>query len=69
MKLYWRFFETRDESFPYSEKVPPPQGLWQIYGVDLPDAVLQKLYFENAARLIPDVAEKVRRFQSKAESK
>ena len=69
VKLYWRFFETRDESFPYSEKVPPPQGLWQIYGVDLPDAVLQKLYFENAARLIPDVAEKVRRFQSKAESK
>ena len=55
LQLYWRFFETRDESFPYSEKVPPPQGLWQIYGVDLPEEVLRKLYFENATRLIPGV--------------
>ena len=69
VKLYWRFFETRDESFPYSEKVPPPQGLWQIYGVDLPDDVLQKLYFQNAAKLIPCVAEKVQRFQADAASK
>jgi predicted TIM-barrel fold metal-dependent hydrolase len=41
LRLYWRFFETRDESFPYSEKVPPPQGLWQIYGVDLPDDIFR----------------------------
>lgn len=55
LHLYWRFFETRDESFPYSEKVPPPQGMWQIYGVDLPDDVLKKVYFANAEKLIPGI--------------
>ena len=69
VKLYWRFFETNDENFPYSEKVPPPQGLWQIYGVDLPDEVLQKIYFANAAKLIPGVAEKLQKFRSLQEAK
>lgn len=63
IRIYWRFFETRDESFPYSEKQPPPQGSWQIYGVNLPEDVLRKLYFENAARIIPGVAERVSTFQ------
>ena len=65
LDIYWRFFETRDESFDYSEKAPPPQGFWQIHGIDLPDSVLQKLYFENAVRLIPGVAERVKRFRAK----
>jgi predicted TIM-barrel fold metal-dependent hydrolase len=56
--LYWRFFETRDESFPYSEKIPPPQGMWQIYGVDLPPEVLRKVYHENAVKLIPGIEER-----------
>ncbi|KAA5540959.1 amidohydrolase [Roseiconus nitratireducens] len=69
LRLYWRFFETRDESFPYSEKVPPPQGLWQIYGVDLPPEVLRKLYHENAAKLIPGIAPRLRAWrQTAAES-
>lgn len=59
LQINWRFFETRDESFDYSEKTPPPQGLWKIYGVDLPDDVLRKLYHENAAKLIPGVAERI----------
>ncbi|MFU7557376.1 amidohydrolase family protein [Stieleria sp. JC731] len=63
-QLYWRFFETRDESFPYSEKIPPPQGLWTIYGIDLPDDVLQKLYYKNAARLIPGVEERLQKYRS-----
>jgi predicted TIM-barrel fold metal-dependent hydrolase len=67
LQINWRFFETRDESFDYSEKTPPPQGIWQIHGVDLPDDVLRKLYFENAARLIPGVAERVRTFQARIE--
>ena len=62
VRLYWRFFETQDESFPYSEKVPPPQGLWQIHGVDLPEEVLRKLYCENAAKLIPGIAERIENF-------
>lgn len=63
LQLNWRFFETRDEYFPYSEKVPPPQGLWRIYGVDLPDDVLRKLYYENAAKLIPGVAWRLEQFR------
>ncbi|QDS96579.1 Amidohydrolase [Roseimaritima multifibrata] len=60
VRYYWRFFETRDESFPYSEKEFPPQGFWRIYGVDLPDEVLKKIYRDNAARLIPGVAERLK---------
>ena len=61
MKLYWRFLETEDEYFPYSEKEPPPQGLWNIYGVYLPEEVLAKIYRENALKLIPDLREKYER--------
>ena len=52
VRLYWRFLETEDEYFPYSEKPFPPQGLWNIYGVNLPDEVLRKVYHENAARIV-----------------
>jgi predicted TIM-barrel fold metal-dependent hydrolase len=53
--LYWRFLETFDENFPYSEKDFPPQGLWNIYGVGLPDEVLQKIYSANALHLLPSL--------------
>ena len=59
VRLYWRFLETFDENFPYSEKDPPPQGLWNIHGISLPDDVLKKIYHENAAKLIPGVKEKL----------
>jgi predicted TIM-barrel fold metal-dependent hydrolase len=59
IRLYWRFLETQDEYFPYSEKEFPPQGLWNIYGLYLPDPVLRKVYHENAARIIPGVKEKL----------
>ena len=62
LALYWRFLETRDEYFPYSEKPFPPQGLWSIYGVELPDEVLRKVYHENACRLIPGVRERWEKF-------
>jgi predicted TIM-barrel fold metal-dependent hydrolase len=61
VRLYWRFLETEDEYFPYSEKEFPPQGFWQIYGVNLPDDVLRKVYAENAARIIPGVKERLER--------
>ncbi|MCM2371468.1 amidohydrolase family protein [Aporhodopirellula aestuarii] len=67
LNLYWRFFETRDEYFPYSEKSPPPQGLWQIYGIHLPDEVLRKIYFENASRLIPGVKWRIEKFRELAQ--
>lgn len=59
LALYWRFLETRDEYFPYAENAFPPQGFWRIYGIDLPDDVLKKVYSENAARIIPGVKERV----------
>ncbi len=55
---HWRFLETYDEYFPYSENEFPPQGFWRIYGVGLPDDVLKKVYYENAERLIPGVRER-----------
>lgn len=59
IRYYWRFFETHDESFPYSEKVPPPQGMWQIHGLRLPEDVLRKIYHQNAAKLIPGIAQRL----------
>ncbi len=64
LSLYWRFLETFDEYFPYSEKAFPPQGFWQIYGIGLPDDVLKKVYHENAARIIPGVHERLQAFQN-----
>ena len=49
--LYYRFLETDDEYFNYSPAQPPPQGRWQIYGINLPDDVLQQVYASNARRI------------------
>ena len=64
LKSYWRFLETDDESFDYSEKDPPPQGLWRIDGMRLPDEVLQKVYHGNAIKLIPAAGKLVQKFES-----
>jgi predicted TIM-barrel fold metal-dependent hydrolase len=63
VRLYWRFLETEDEYFPYSEKEFPPQGFWNIYGIHLPDEVLRKIYQENAARIVPGVRERLERLR------
>ena len=47
---YWRVFETKDEYFDYYRNY---HAFWKLYGIDLPDPVLKKLYFENALRLTP----------------
>ncbi|MCH2211695.1 MAG: amidohydrolase [Fuerstiella sp.] len=52
---HWRFLETWDEYFPYEDNPFPPQGMWNIYGIGLPDEVLKNVYYRNAARLIPGV--------------
>ncbi len=51
-EIYFRFLETEDEYFDYAPAPIPPQGRWRIYGVGLPDSILRKVYFENAARLL-----------------
>lgn len=49
---YWRVFETKDEYFDYYRRY---HAHWQLYGLDLPDDVLKKVYYKNALRLIPGI--------------
>ncbi|OLB25665.1 MAG: amidohydrolase [Acidobacteria bacterium] len=51
-EIYYRFLETEDEYFDYAPAPVPPQGRWRIYGLGLPDEILKKVYYENAARLL-----------------
>ncbi len=51
-EIYYRFLETEDEYFDYAPATIPPQGRWRIYGINMPDQVLRKVYNENAARLL-----------------
>lgn len=51
-QIYFRFLETEDEYFDYAPAKVPPQGRWRIYGLGLSDAVLKKVYAENARRLL-----------------
>ena len=47
---YWRVLETRDEYFDYYRGY---HAFWKLYGIDLPDSVLQKVYFRNALKITP----------------
>jgi uncharacterized protein len=46
---FWRTFETSDEYFDYYRDY---HAFWKLYGMDLPDIVLRKLYYGNALRLL-----------------
>ncbi len=47
---YFRVLETADEYFPYYKKY---HAYWKMYGLNLPDEVLKKVYYKNALRVIP----------------
>jgi uncharacterized protein len=47
---YWRVFETADEYFDYYRDY---HAFWKLYGIDLPDEVLKKVYYGNAVKIIP----------------
>lgn len=47
---YFRVLETADEYFDYYRKY---HAFWQMYGLDLPDEVLKKVYYKNALRIVP----------------
>ena len=52
-KIYYRFFETKDEYFPYQpEGELPGQGRWAIYGIGLEDEILKKIYYKNACKVL-----------------
>ena len=51
-RIYYRFLETDDEYFNYGLGEIPGQGRWCIYGLYLPDDILQKVYYLNASRIL-----------------
>ena len=50
-QIYYRFLETDDEYFDYGTGATPAQGRWRIYGINLPDDILEKIYYKNAVKL------------------
>jgi predicted TIM-barrel fold metal-dependent hydrolase len=51
-RVYYRFLETDDEYFNYGTSEIPSQGRWNVYGLNLPDEVLKKIYYTNARRVL-----------------
>lgn len=49
---HFRWLETDDEYFDYFGY--PGQGRWKIYGMALPDSVLEKIYHLNAEKLFSE---------------
>jgi predicted TIM-barrel fold metal-dependent hydrolase len=50
---YWRTFETADEYFDYYRNY---HAFWKLYGLNLPDEVLKKLYYKNALKLVRGIS-------------
>ncbi|MFN2564649.1 MAG: amidohydrolase family protein [Gemmatimonadaceae bacterium] len=50
--VYFRVLETGDEYFDYYRK---RHAFWKMYGLELPDEVLKKVYYKNALRIIPGI--------------
>ena len=53
--VYFRVLETSDEYFDYYRK---RHAFWKMYGLNLPDEVLKKLYYKNALRIVPGIDKK-----------
>ena len=47
---YFRVLESDDEYFQYHKKY---HAFWPMYGLNLSDEVLKKVYYKNALRIIP----------------
>ena len=53
---YFRVLETGDEYFDYYRK---RHAHWKMYGLELPDSVLKKVYYENALHVIPGIEKEI----------
>jgi len=51
--FYFRMLETDDE---WVDNIRKYHGLWHLYALDLPDAVLKKIYYKNALRMFPSLS-------------
>ena len=49
---YFRVLESDDEYFSYFRK---RHAFWKMYGLNLPDDVLKKVYYKNALKLFPSI--------------
>ena len=49
---YFRILESDDEYFDYFRK---RHAFWKMYGLNLPDKVLKKVYYKNALRIFPSI--------------
>jgi predicted TIM-barrel fold metal-dependent hydrolase len=49
---YFRVFESDDDYFDYYRRY---HAFWKMYGLDLPEDVLRKIYYQNALRLVPKI--------------
>ena len=61
-KWYFRALETRDEYFEYYRR---RHAFWRIYGFQVPDEALKKIYYENALKLVPGLDNQWRAADSK----
>jgi len=50
--FYFRMLETGDE---YFEPLRKYHAFWHMYGLELPDDVLKKIYYKNALKIIPGI--------------
>ena len=48
--VYFRLLETDDD---YFDPIRKYHGIWKLYGLNLPDPVLKKLYYKNALKIFP----------------
>jgi predicted TIM-barrel fold metal-dependent hydrolase len=60
---HFEFLETDNEYIDYPMADITKQGKWHVYGLDLPDEVLEKIYVGNAEKLIPTHAEVLDRLE------
>jgi len=51
-QAHFEFLETENEYIDYPMQGAINQGSWKIYGINLPDSILQKVYYKNAEKIL-----------------
>jgi predicted TIM-barrel fold metal-dependent hydrolase len=51
-RAYFEFLETENEYIDYPLQGAIFQGNWKIFGINLPDEVLEKIYYKNAQKIL-----------------
>ena len=54
--IYFQVLETDDEYIEYYRK---RHGLWRLYGLNLSDEILKKVYYQNALKIFPNIDPKL----------